>query len=57
MAAEPRTEGEREHGVFSATYRKIECWRCGEDHLKRDCPKRAEEKEKKKKDREDGENK
>ena len=44
VAAEPGTEGDGEHGGFSATARKIESWRCGGDHMKRDCLKRAEEK-------------
>ena len=57
VADEPRTKGDGEHVGFSATSRKIECWNYGGDHMKRDCPKRAEEKEKKKKDEEDGENK
>ena len=54
VAAKPRTEGEGKHGGVSATSRKIECWRCGGDHMKRDCPKCAQEKEQKKKDEEDG---
>ena len=57
VTAEPGTEGGRDHGGFSYTTRKIECWRCGGDHIKRNFLKRAEEKEKKKKNWEDGENK
>ena len=43
--AEPRTKGDGDHGGSSTTARKIECWSCWGDHMKRDCPKRAEEKE------------
>ena len=57
VAAKPGTKGNGEHGGFSATSKKIECWRCGGDHIKRDCPKRAKEREKNKKDEEEGENK
>ena len=57
VTVEPGTGGEGDHGGGGATFRKIECWRCGGDQMKRDCPKRAEEKEKKKKDEEYGENK
>ena len=57
VTAEPRTEVDRDHGGFSATTRNIDCWRCGGDHMKRDCPKRSEEKEKKKNDGEDANNK
>ena len=57
VEAKPGTGGDGDHGGGSATARKIECWRCGGDHMKRDCPKRAEEKEIKKKDGEDAENK
>ena len=44
VTAETGTEGDGYHGGFIATTRKIECWLCGGDHMKRDCPKRAEEK-------------
>ena len=44
VAAEPITGGDRDHGRGRSTARNIECWRCGGDHMKRDCPKRAEEK-------------
>ena len=57
VAAEPGTGGDRDHGGGRATARKIECWRCGGDHMKRDCPKCAKEKENNKKDVEDAENK
>ena len=57
VAAKPRTGGDRDHGGGGATARNIECWRCGGDLMKRDCPKRAEEKENKKKDGEDAEKK
>ena len=57
VAAEPRTRGGEYYGGGGATARKIECWRCGGYHIKRDCPKRSEGKENKKKDGEDAENK
>ena len=58
VAVEPGTRGDGDHdGGGGGTVRKIECWRFGGDHMKRDCPKRAEEKEKKKKDGEDVDNK
>ena len=44
VAAKPGTGGDRDHGGGRATARKIECWRCGGDHMKRDCPKCAKEK-------------
>ena len=44
VAAEPGTGGDRDHDGGCATARKIECWHCGGDHIKRDCPKRAKEK-------------
>ena len=44
VAVEPATGGDRDHGGGHRTVRKIECWPCGEDHMKRDCPKRAEDK-------------
>ena len=53
----PEPRGDRDHGGGSTTARKIECWRCGADHMKRDCPKRADEKENEKKNREDPKNK
>ena len=55
VAAEPGTGKDRDHGGGSITARKIECWSCGGDHMKKDCPKYAEEKENKKKYREDAE--
>ena len=57
VAAKPGTGGDGDHGYGGATARNIECWRCGGDHMKRDCPKRAEEKYNKKKDGEDANNK
>ena len=36
-------------GVGSGVGRKMECWNCGGDHLKRNFPNIAEEKEKQKK--------
>ena len=53
VEAEPGTGGDGDHGGGSATARNIEFWHCGGDHMKRDCLKRAEEKENKKKDGED----
>ena len=50
VAAKPGTGGDGDHGGGSPTDRNIECWRCGGDHMKRDCPKRVKEKENKKKD-------
>ena len=34
--------------------RKLECWHCGGEHLKRNCPKRAEEKGKEKTKKDEG---
>ena len=56
-AAKPGTGGNGDHDGGSATARTIECWCCGGDHMKIDCPKRAEEKETKKNDWEDVKNK
>ena len=56
VVVKPRTRGNRDHGVSRGTVRKIECWRCSGDHMKRDCPKRAKYKENKKKDKEDAKN-
>ena len=50
VVVEPWNRGERDHGGGGGTGRKIECWRCGGDQMKRDCSKRAEDKENKKKD-------
>ena len=44
VAAESGTLGERDHGSGGGTGRKLECWRCGGEHMNRDFPKRAEEK-------------
>ena len=44
VAVEPGTGGDGDHGGGGGTVRKIECWRYGRDHIKRDCPKRAEDK-------------
>ena len=38
------------HGGGGVRWRKLECWYCVGYHLKNNCPKRAEEKEKTKKD-------
>ena len=50
VAVESETTGIREHGSDGDIGRKLECWRCGGEHMKRDCLKRAKEKEKKQKD-------
>ena len=44
VASKPGTGGDGDSGGGGATARKIECWHCGGDHIKRDCPKHAEEK-------------
>ena len=43
VAVEPGTRGGGNHGG-DGRVRNIECWSCGGDHMKRDCPKRAEDK-------------
>ena len=50
VAVESETTGDREHGIGGGIGRKLECWRCVGEHMKRDCPKRAKEKENKQKD-------
>ena len=57
VATESGTAGGGDHGRGGHTGRELECWRCGKEHMKRDCTKRAEEKEKKRKDGEGLENK
>ena len=57
VAVEPGTGGDGDHSSGGDIARKIECWRCGGDHMKKDCPKRVEEKENKKKDGEEADNK
>ena len=42
MDVESGTAGEGDHGSCSGTGRKLECWRCEWEHMKKDCPKRAE---------------
>ena len=54
---EPVTGGEGDHSDGGGKVREIECCRCGGVHMKRYYPKRAKEKENKKKDGEDAENK
>ena len=44
LAVESKTTGNREHDSGSGIGRNIECWRCGREHMKRECPKRAKEK-------------
>ena len=57
VAVEYGTGGDRDHGGDGGTGRKIECWRCGGDHMKRDCLKRTEYKKNEQKDEEGVENK
>ena len=42
VVIESETTGDREHGSSGGMGRKLECWRCGGEHMKRDCQKRAE---------------
>ena len=56
VAVKPGYGRDWDHGGGS-TVRKIERWRYGGDHMKRDCPKHADEKENKKEDGEDAKNK
>ena len=44
VAVEPGTRRGGNHGGGDCRVRNIECWNCGGDHMKRDCPKRAEDK-------------
>ena len=44
VAVEPGTGGYRDHGSGGGTGGKIDFWRCGGYHIKRDCPKRAKDK-------------
>ena len=57
VAVKPGTGGDRDHGGGGITGRNIECWFCEGDHMKRACPKRAEDTENKKKNGEDVKNK
>ena len=43
-AVKSGTGGDRDHGGGGGPGRKLECWRCGGEHMNRDCPKRAKEK-------------
>ena len=47
VVAKSKGTGNRDHGGGDGTGIKQECWHCGWEHLKRNCPKSAEEKEKK----------
>ena len=47
VAVIPRTVGGGDQGSWGDIGRKLECWRCEGEHMKRDCLKRAKEKEKK----------
>ena len=49
MAAKSGSVGGGDHVSGSGTVRKLECWRCGREHMKKDFPKRAKEKKKKRK--------
>ena len=44
VAVESETTGDKGNGSGGGIGRKLECWRCGGEHMKRDCLKRAEEK-------------
>ena len=48
--ADSKGTGNGDPGGGGIARRKLECWHCGGEHLKTNCPKRAEEKEKTKKD-------
>ena len=50
MVAESETTGDGDHGSGGGIGINMECWHCGGEHLKRNCPKRAKEKENNKKD-------
>ena len=44
VAVKYGTRGDGDHGGSCGKGRKLECWRFGGEHMKRDCPKRAKEK-------------
>ena len=44
MVADSEVTGDRDHGGGGGIGRKLECWHYGGGYLKRNCPKRAEEK-------------
>ena len=44
VVVESETAGDGDHDSSSGIGRKLECWYCGGENLKRNCPKRAEEK-------------
>ena len=48
VVVKPKTAGYRYHGSGAGIGRKMKCWRCGGEHMKRGYPKHAEEKEEKK---------
>ena len=50
VGADSEITGDRYHGGGGGIWRYLECWKCGREHQKRNCPKRAEEKQKNKKD-------
>ena len=47
VVADSKTTRYRDNGSGGGIGIKLECWKCVGVHLKRNCPKRAEEKEKK----------
>ena len=50
VVAESETVGGRYCGSSGGVGRNLECWHCGGEQLKRNCPKRAKEEEKKRYD-------
>ena len=50
VVADSEGTGNRDPGGGGVKGRKLECWHCEGEHLKRNCPKCAEEKDNKKKD-------
>ena len=50
VVANSKVAGNRDPISGGSARRKLECWKCGGEHLKRNFPKPAEEKDKTKKD-------
>ena len=46
VVTDSETTGDRDHGSGDDIGENLECWHCGGEHLKRNLPKRAEEKKK-----------